>query len=234
MLTKCTFINNSGGAVVNQKGQPNFINCRFVSNSEGGVRNYGSSPKLINCIFVDNKDVRGGGMFNRVYHPNDRIPSKPELVNCTFINNRSSEKINGAGIFNVSECSSTLTNCILWDNTSSLKEDIESVQIYGGTIVINDSCLQGWSGKLGGSGNFGNNPLFVDPNGPDNIAGTEDDNLRLSPNSYCINRGDNTALPPDKYDLDRNDDPNEPIPFDFEGKPRILNGRVDVGAYESG
>lgn len=63
---------------------------------------------------------------------------------------------------------------------------------------------------------------------------TYDDNLRLKPGSPCINAGDNAVLPLDKLDLDSDGDPNEPIPFDIEGKPRILNGRVDIGAYESG
>ena len=157
------------------------------------------------------------------------------IVNCTFSMNKVEEY--GGGIWNSEKGNPRLINCVLWGNSDVGGRD-ESAQIYNlshaQTYEINHSCIQGWSGKLGGSGNFGNNPLFVDPNGPDKIAGTEDDNLRLSPNSYCINRGDNTVLPIDTYDLDRNGDPNEPIPFDFEGKPRILNGRVDIGAYESG
>jgi len=37
----------------------------------------------------------------------------------------------------------------------------------------------GWQGL----GNIDVDPLFVDPNGPDGIAGTQDDNLRLSTDS---------------------------------------------------
>ena len=107
-------------------------------------------------------------------------------------------------------------------------------QISGGSPVINNCCIQGWTGKLGGTGNFGSDPLFVDPNGPDGKAGTLDDNLRLDLTSPCRNAGDNSALGPDTADLDKDGDVNEPIPFDIEGKPRILNGVVDLGAYESG
>jgi len=66
------------------------------------------------------------------------------------------------------------------------------------------------------------------------MIGTEDDNLRLKPGSPCINAGDNSAIPVDEFDLDDDGDSNEPTPFDIDGKPRILNGTVDVGAYERG
>ena len=76
--------------------------------------------------------------------------------------------------------------------------------------------------------------MFVDADGADNEIGTEDDDLRLSSDSPCINAGDNSVIPADTFDLDGDGDPNEPIPFDIEGKPRILNETVDVGAFESG
>jgi len=78
------------------------------------------------------------------------------------------------------------------------------------------------------------NPLFIDPDGFDKITGTLDDNFRLDLASPCRNAGNNSALPADTADLDKDGDVNEPIPFDIEGKPRILNGVVDLGAFESG
>jgi hypothetical protein len=110
----------------------------------------------------------------------------------------------------------------------------EPEQIHGGSPVSKNCCIQGWSGKLGGTGNFALDPFFVDPNGPDGKIGTLDDNLRLDLTSPCRNCGDNSALPADTTDLDKDGDVNELVPFDIEGKPRILNGVVDLGAYESG
>jgi hypothetical protein len=58
----------------------------------------------------------------------------------------------------------------------------------------------------------------VDPNGPDGIAGTGDENLRLADGSPCIDAGDNSAVIAN--------------PLDHDGKPRISYGIVDMGAYE--
>jgi hypothetical protein len=86
---------------------------------------------------------------------------------------------------------------------------------------VNHSCVQGWTGSLGGVGNHGLDPLFIDADGADNTPGTEDDDLHLSLGSPCIDAGDNAALPPD-------------IEFDLDGNPRIVNRIVDMGCYELG
>ncbi|HIJ54415.1 MAG TPA: hypothetical protein HPP66_14890, partial [Planctomycetes bacterium] len=61
-------------------------------------------------------------------------------------------------------------------------------------------------------------PLFVDANGPDGIAGTEDDNVHLRGYSPCINAGD----PGGDYSGQ----------VDVDGQPRVAYGRVDMGADE--
>ncbi len=84
-----------------------------------------------------------------------------------------------------------------------------------------DNCLvQGWTGRFGGTGNSGADPLFIDPIGPDGIPGTGDDDLRLSPGSPGINAG---IL-----------DPTGLGSTDLDGHARMLCGRVDIGAYEFG
>jgi hypothetical protein len=80
-------------------------------------------------------------------------------------------------------------------------------------------------GGWGGTGNKNADPLFVDADGPDNIVGTEDDNLRLSAGSPCIDAGDNTAVPAG-------------VTTDLGGRLRFVDGDcndtdiVDMGAYE--
>jgi hypothetical protein len=76
-------------------------------------------------------------------------------------------------------------------------------------------------GGFYGRGNINADPFFVDADGADNIFGTEDDNLRLLPGSPCTDRGDNSAVPPS-------------VTEDLDGNPRIMDGTVDMGAYEGG
>jgi hypothetical protein len=126
---------------------------------------------------------------------------------------------------NWEQCNLTLTNCILWGNSDEGGTD-ESAQIHNfvSIPVINNSCIQGWTGGLGGIGNIGDDPVFRDADGPDNIVGTMDDNLRLIEGSPCIDAGNNN-------------EPNLPE-MDIDGHPRIIDGDcndtdiVDMGAYE--
>jgi hypothetical protein len=139
------------------------------------------------------------------------------VINCTFVANRG--LMRAGGVFNNSGAT-TLTNCILWGNIRMGEMCDEWAQASGARYpAANHCCLEGWMGILGGSGNLGDDPLFVDADGSDNVAGTPDDDLRLSGNSPCLDRGDNAAVPPEAA-------------TDLAGRPRILNGIVDLGAYE--
>lgn len=240
VLQDCTFIGNqapagAGGGIHSYTDNTySLINCRFVGNSArlgaGGVVNGGESKAtLVNCIFVGNSSRHGtGGMYNP---PGKYGFSHATLTNCTFVANSSRSQT--GGFAGHGKHRSTLSNCILWSNTSP-DGSSESAQVFDERTVINYCCIQNWSGKLGGTGNFGLDPLFVDPNGPDGVVGTPDDNLRLAHGSPCINSGHNAVIPADTTDLDSDGDVNEPIPFDLDSQPRILNGTVDIGAYESG
>ena len=81
-----------------------------------------------------------------------------------------------------------------------------------------------------GNGNIGLAPLFFNAVGPDGIEGTEDDNLRLTSGSPCIDAGDRGAVPVAvTTDLDGN------LRFvDAPGTPNTGQGNppVDMGAYE--
>ena len=56
--------------------------------------------------------------------------------------------------------------------------------------------------------------------------------LRLAAGSECIDTGDNASLPDDLIDLDADGDTTEVIPWDLDNQPRVVNGTVDMGAYE--
>jgi hypothetical protein len=111
----------------------------------------------------------------------------------------------------------------LWGNEDSGGAD-ESAQIDDGVVAVAHSCIQGLD-TYAGNNNIADDPLFRDADGPDNVVGTPDDNLRLMQDSPAIDHGDNAAIPAD-------------VVTDLDGRPRSLDGdcnyryTVDMGAYE--
>jgi parallel beta-helix repeat protein/predicted outer membrane repeat protein len=209
-LTNVTFSGNSaasGGGMFNSISSPTLTNVTFSGNSAndgGGMSNYDSSPTLTNVTFSGNSANYGGGMYN--------YNSSPTLTNVTFSGNIAS--YDGGGMLN-DNSSPTLANCILWGNTAD-----SGPQIYNSssTPTVTYSDIQG---GYPGTGNISADPLFVDADGPDDIAGTLDDNLRLHVGSPAIDAGDNTAVPAG-------------VTTDLDGNPRITGAAVDMGAYEVG
>jgi parallel beta-helix repeat protein len=245
IFINCTFIGNSsqaGGGMRIYESNPTLINCSFIQNVAnthgGGIWIYGSvtaSPTLINCTFAGNSAGNyGGGMYNR-------DSTRPTLVNCTFTGNSAEE--DGGAVYNYGYDGSvriTLNNCTFSGNSAANGNDLacdspygppSSVQVTnciiwdgenpiwnndGSTITITYSDVHGdWPGE----GNIDADPCFVDPDGDDNIFGTEDDDLRLSTGSPCIDAGDPNYI-------------SEPNETDLDGKPRVIGGRIDMGAYE--
>jgi len=212
MLTNCTFCGNSGGnggglTCDGHKSTPTLINCRFIANSAargGGVYTYeciSVPPSCLfsNCIFIGNSaTVEGGGM--------DIKSSVVRLMNCTFTDNLSEGT--GGGIYNWAPPHTVypiLTNCLLWNNRDRYGVT-ESAQFEGTAPTINYCCIQYWSGKFGGIGNIGNNPLLAP------------DSYHLKQGSPCIDTGDPAGNYTEQTDID--------------GQPRITGGRVDIGADE--
>ena len=212
-LTDCIFVGNSavyaGGAMRNRyNSNPAITNCTFLGNwaEVGGAVNNREycTPTLENCAFSGNWATGangGGGMCNSFY-------SHPTLVNCTFAQNSATA---GGGVLNLSESSPVLLNCILWGDSP------QEVHGYLGSPVLRYCDVEGgWPGP----GNLAADPRFIDPDGPDGIPGTDDDDLRLLPDSPCVNGGDPASAP-------------EAGAVDLDGEDRLQGCRVDLGAYET-
>ena len=244
MLTNCTFNTNSagtGGGIYSSYGSPTLLNCAFSGNSAkydgGGMANRSSNPTLTNCTFSGNSADSGGGMGNAGggLHNGWSSPtltnciiagnlarshgggiscskSNPTLTNCTFAGNFAP---NGTAL----ACDAwthwwasnvKLTNCILWDEGDEIWNNDESV------IAITYSDVQGgWPGE----DNIAADPCFVELGYWDAYGEWFDGDYHLLLDSPCINAGD----PNHPYD------PNE---TDLDGKPRVIGGRIDMGAYE--
>jgi hypothetical protein len=244
-VTNCAFSGNSaivGGGMCNESSSPTVVNCTFSGNSAewgGGMFSESSSPTVTNCAFSGNSAIVGGGMYNKSSSPTVvncafsgnsaeysggtyTEESSLTLVNCTFSGNFTTTE--GGGISNYGGGSLTVTNCILWGNTSPSGE-------FGGDgfPTVNYSDIQGgWEG-----GNIDADPLFIRNPGPGDYG-----DLRLQAGSPCIDAGDNDSVPADITDLDGDDDTAEPTPLDLDGRPRFVDGDcngyviVDMGAYE--
>lgn len=223
-----------GGAILNISGGNSFIvNCNFTGNianwSGGAIENSNSDPILTGCAFSGNRadGSHGGGISNVA-------DSSPTMTNLTLSGNHAGSA--GGGIASDSTMSPTLTNSILWDNDDPFGTT-ESQQIHhfnGTTTIVNYSTVQGWSGALGGTGNNGSDPLFSDPDGADNMVGTEDDDLHLTNGSPSIDAGDNTAVPADAADLDMDTNVVERTPLDLDGNTRFVDdpATIDTGVAD--
>jgi len=204
-ISNCVFKNNygsKGGGLYNHNSSPTVINCAFINNISaaggGGVYSGGyysedpdndnSSPLLTNCLFRENSTPggRGGAIYSK-------YSGETHLVNCTLVNNTAPLFFAGA-IYCAFTGTTTIDNCILWGNSDS-EGTGENSQICNwrneNTIIVNYSCVQGWSGTFGGTGNIGLNPLFISGSSGDyylsQVAAGQ------GSNSPCVDTGNDIA-----------------------------------------
>jgi len=153
-----------------------------------------SSPTIRNCIVTGNTAVNAGGAG--LYA---RGGAAPQLINCTIIGNSARW---GGGEYIREGSSTTLTNCIVWDNDPdaaySSGAGAQNRMIVGYSdvqdgqqgIVTNGNCQLTW-----GNGNQNSDPRFIDP---------DNGNFRLSEGSPCIDAGNaNSPLDPDSTRADQ-------------------------------
>jgi len=214
-LNRCTFSQNTasaGAGIRNINSNPALIDSILVgndaSNTGGGVENFGGSGSFVNCVFSGNEAFQGGAISNM-------NNAQCTVVSCTLSGN------DDGGIRNVNNSTTDLTNSIVWGNVSY---DIEDLDTSATTMTYSDvGVFGGVIAGGGGPGIISVDPLFVDPDGPDDMLGTEDDNLRVYGGSPCVDVGSNA----DVF-----------VPDDVDGGDRILDGdlngiaTVDMGAYE--
>ncbi|MHC4572855.1 MAG: right-handed parallel beta-helix repeat-containing protein [Planctomycetota bacterium] len=213
------------------------VNCVIRGNSAGqdGGGTCGCS-EIANCVVTGNSADRNGGGICMGYFYEYEI-----ITNCTITANwAGSEEGGGGGVF----CyygGFPVTNCILWANADPSGTG-ESAQIGGDVyfVTVTFGCIQDddpndGNVPFGGAenNNIDDNPMFVrraddggdgwgdDPCTPEVNEAANDDfgDLHLAVSSPCIN----TGRPGLTAGWNR---------MDIDGQPRVMGGRVDMGADE--
>ncbi|MEM8897758.1 MAG: choice-of-anchor Q domain-containing protein, partial [Bacteroidota bacterium] len=228
-IKNCRFIKNiapdgDGAALYNDKGSPIIESCFFSQNEtrgDGGAiltEGTDSHPKIIKSVFQNNlaRKEEGGAIFS--FSPTILID------NCEFAQNEGNK---GGAVYTGSKSIPTIINSTFLRNRSRTSGQGSALNMRGSGSVVNsifwgtqnDPAIKA-SQQLTevtfsivekgypGQGNLSLNPNFTNTSILD---------LSLAEGSPAINAGSNDEVSQDT---------------DIVGNPRILDGRVDMGAYE--
>ncbi len=212
-----TEMNNGVGGGMHCFQNMYVVGCSIISNSAGdggGIKCYANAgykgSTFSNCVINGNlAGDYGGAVF---------FGSDSELLNCLVNENFSSNRAGGVYF----SFGGTMKNCTVVSNSalagggvycntrgSNLNSIIYFNNADDGTNYYNDGADMVYEYTCSvplppGAGNIFADPLFST-------------NFFLQETSPCINAGTNVYAP---------------IPVDLAGNPRIVGGRVDIGAYE--
>ena len=228
---------NSGGVAVSALSS-SVVGCTISNNSNittgGGV--HLEDSLMDRCVVTHNlgggECSGGGGIFevnsvirNSLITSNSLtfIAAEPScgnygggvymrggsLVNCTVVGNSADVISNGTGGGGgVYAESGGVTNCVIYFNLVYVDNNPSSNWLSTGTAIFDHCCT---TPTAGGAGNVTQDPQFVD---------MAHGNFHLASTSPCIGAGVVQLWMAGAQDLD--------------GNPRTTNGRVDMGAYQSG
>jgi predicted outer membrane repeat protein len=249
----CVFENNVGiwgGAYQCWGGTDDrFYNCDFIRNIStfyGGAitAQYQTDITLENCRFFGNVAENGGAIvveqagkvtcMNNIFDGNQADTGAAFLVrhlstlvcyNSVIVQNHATQE--GGGIA-LRSGTVNIHNSIFRDNSATIIHD----NIAGDTADFNIS-FSILEDLISGPGNQVANPMFIDPDGPDNMAGNMDDDFHLQLVSPGMNAGDTIMMHHDFFDRNKNGDSTELFPFDLGQNPRIRGANIDIGPFES-
>ncbi len=204
LVSNCSFLNNSsgesGGGISGITTNVQIYNCTFTGNStyaNGGGIYLDSAPaaKITSCILSGNSAANGGAIYlvtsgptivNCIVNNNQSTSgagimftesSEPDIVNCTIVSNWAANS--GGGVYATFSCLSTVTNCIIRDNSPQELDTYESNFPH----VTYSDIKTGFSG----TGNITGDPLFV--SGPEGAYYLSQVFAGQSATSPCVNSG---------------------------------------------
>jgi predicted outer membrane repeat protein len=238
-ISNSTFSGNSagfGGAISTQSENQGDLSTLILNNDtfanntaadNGGAIDsaYGNVVLATDTFFTNNSAGSNGGAVY-LFEAFGNYTSGEGFTNCVFTQNSSATSF--AAALGVTSATPTILNCTFTDNTSAtggaaIEADTDSVLVIDNSIVYGDtpgeiladvsstfvsfSDVQG--GVSGSEGDLNANPMFV--GAPSNV--------KLAAGSPVIDAGSPAAVP-------------STVTTDIAGNPRLVNGHVDMGAYE--
>ncbi len=216
-LTSCTVSGNSafdnGGGLRGLYGTTILSSCTVSGNSAttgGGLDSYYNTTTLANCTVSGNSSSRtGGGLYN--------YGGTTTLTNCTVSGD--SARNTGGGLASAYYGTVTLGNTIVAMNSAATGADVAGgITSLGNNLIGKIDGSSGWVGSdLTGTIARPFNPLLA----PLASYGGRTQTMVLLPGSQAIGSGSNARS-----------FPLAPPPTSA-GLPRIVNGVVDIGAFES-
>lgn len=212
-IREVTFKNNRSGGYGGAAyfgGAATLARVSFSNNTagmHGGAVYLAAGGKISNSVFSRNKITSSNSYYGgAVYHSGGSL----EVVNSSFSANQialvnpNPSTMHGAALASRTN-TSKVTNSILWGNT---RGNSVADQLSPGVVVANSLVENGY---VSGTQILVRDPLFTNPAA---------DDLSLQSCSPAINMGDNVA--------------SAALVEDFTGGSRLLDGTVDLGAYENG
>jgi len=256
-IVSSTISSNIIGGILNY-GTATVLNSTINNNLGGngaGINNSETGTlTLVNSTISGNQSYyEGGGIYNSGtlnvsnstialntaylyeidYYYNDETGER--VYYKTDIYQGSNEVFRGAGIYNTATGTATIKNSIIAGNNDNIPGAVNPDVV--GNFISNGYNLIG--SRDGSTGFNASEQLQV------SISEVIDTVLRdnggavkthaLIYGSPAINGGNNADVSADIADLDKDGNTSEKIPFDQRGKAykRILDGQVDIGAYEA-
>ncbi|MFH1422126.1 MAG: choice-of-anchor Q domain-containing protein, partial [Planctomycetota bacterium] len=226
-IIKCIIKNNTvtssgAGIYCTQNSNPLIINCMIVNNSAsysgGGLYCSESNVTLFNCNISDNRVTTSGGAGLCVYSS-----TNVTVTNCTITNNTTGGR--GGGLTSY-ESTTNLYNTIIWANSASIGKQINTWDSNSTVNLYNCDYANNLLDMLNISGLGEFTPVSCINSDPRFVNQWSNGDYHLRSSSPCIDAGNNSFITNISTLLG-----DIPV-VDLDDNPRIINGIVDIGAYE--
>ena len=246
-IRRCYIANNYwnnygaiGGGISCLNSSATIQNCYITNNGYynghisalygGGIALLGNcSANITNCIITNNTARYAGSAIIVDSTTPDQATST--IRNCTILNNTLSYFASWGFQVDCWDTQTTISNTIICNPANERNGDllikepsqvtyscIQRTKLYNNSYEYHHSYYDEPLYDLTTTGgNIDDSPRFVQPF--DNLGDSQPADYRLSPDSPCINAGDPAFVANGQFDID--------------GQPRIMDGRVEMGAYEA-